>query len=252
MAIDPPLSRFPNSARKFLGIKKLPMRTLRATQSQAPPSVHTLRAGTDLFQDTAEPSLTSGFGTVIDHERTLEASTEASLLALDQTSSTALRRILGDQRNQLGTNIALLEQRYQALPHPERFQALRLLGTLPKGARHNAATSAADPLPPLIAQHRTLLGNIASLMARRADGQRGELILAEVARRHEAMTWTLIALGEPTDAARDTLPVRVFAGAPSAFSSSAEEGNWENEGGASRPALNGAGFQRPSSRRTAP
>lgn len=204
------------------------MKPAHDSKAQSPPSHPSTAAETHSANDTAQPPLTSGFGSVMDHERDLQESTEAYLRVEDGVHATSLRHVLREQSAQLSGNIALLEQRYEALPHPERFRGLH--GRIAPGTS-KASDPRLDPLRPLIAQHRSLLADIATLIMHGADGQRGELILAEVARSHEEMAGTLTTLAFPNAAAHDALPVRAIA---SAEASRASEGRWETDGGAPR------------------
>lgn len=183
-------------------------------------------AGPD--DQTAEPSLTSGFGAVLEHEHELKASVAGYIGTDESVHADAIDRILQNQQDRLSANIALLQERYEMLPHPSRFDALRAPLTPPSKARYTRTELRnADMLPTLVAQHRKMMGDIATLIAQRADGQRGELILGEVARNHEEMAWMLMALLNE-DAVRDRVTIPVV-GVPV---TTVPEGNWENEGGA--------------------
>jgi hypothetical protein len=185
--------------------------------------------------DTAQPPLTSGFGTVMEQERDIQAATGAQLGTDHSPQSAAIDRILRDQQAQLGANIALLEQRYETLPQPERFQALPpeeiRLSHSPRPA--GATMDRAVFLPNLIEQHLNLLRHIEALIARRPDGQRGEIILAEIARNHEDMAWMLTALIKEDEFVRDSIAMPTIARGPGA-ALAPSEANWENEGGASQ------------------
>ncbi|ACB74517.1 hypothetical protein [Opitutus terrae] len=181
------------------------LKTLADTQPQAPSS---RRSSHDRGSDTAQPSLASGFGAVLDHERDLQQAIEAYLRVDDSVYATSLHHVVREQRARVGRNIALLEQRYEAVPRPERGRDRR--------GRSAASISAvadfrADPLRQLIVQHENLLTDIAALVVGRADGQRGELILAEVARSHEEMAGTLMDLAFPETSLRDAPPAPAVA-----------------------------------------
>ena len=199
------------------------------------PSGTTTRAvaGSD---DTAQPSVTSGFGAVMEQERDIQSSTDGYLGVSHGPRSTAINRILGHQQTQLGANIALLEERYEMLPHPVRFQVLREKRIHLTHARRAAALEDGGVfLPALVAQHLNLLRNIDALITQRPDGQRGELILAEIARNHEEMAWVLTALIKEEDAVRDLISAPITASTSPVAKPSSSEMNWENEGGAPRP-----------------
>ena len=202
--------------------------------TRSPPSSGgiTTRAATGLPNDTAQPSLTSGFGAVIAKERELMAATTNHLGEANRNRLIPIERMLRHHQSLLGANIALLEQRYEALPHPVRLQSLNpkysplAIAKRPEGKELIAA------LPDLIARHTSLVEDIGHLIARAPDGQRGELILTEVGRNHEDMAWMLTALvqEEETGARHEKLPA-----ATTGATWKAQE-IWDNEGGP--PTLN--------------
>ena len=165
------------------------------------------RPGVD---NTAQPSLTSGFGAVMEQEGNIQSATERGLGTDKGPNSAAIDRVLRNQGVRLGANIALLAQRYEMLPHPVRFESLhRRHGPLTL-APQATASGAGDTLPSLIAQHRSLLRKIEMLIRQRPDGQRGEIILAEIARNHVEMASILATLINE-NAVRDTVPVPIVA-----------------------------------------
>lgn len=168
------------------------LHSLADAPPQAPPPL------ASRFTNTARPALTSGFGAVLARERDLQDATDAYLRVEDSTRAPSLRHVLLDQSSQLGGNIALLEQRYDALPHPGR---VRGSGGRLANRVWPAPEAHIDPLCPLIVRHRDLLADIAALITDRADGQRGALILTEVARSHEEMAGRLTSLASPDDVA---------------------------------------------------
>jgi hypothetical protein len=202
------------------------------SQSLAPLGGTTTRARAG-FDNTAQPPLTSGFGAVMEQEEDIQSSTEGYVGGDNGPNSAAIDRILRHQGTRLGANIALLEQRYEMLPHPARFQTLHGKHARLSNARHTAAADDLGVLPSLVAKHLDLLRKIETLMSRRPDGQRGELILAEIARNHEEMAWMLTALIKEDESVRDFVPTPVIASAPASPKLSTSEANWENEGGAS-------------------
>lgn len=163
-------------------------------QPRQPRSVVT-RAQAESQNNTAQPPLTSGFGAVIEKEHDLQNATENSFAGVDGPHGAGLDRILRQQHSQLGANLALLKQRYEALPDPGRVAVSDPRRRQPHPPR------GAGPLPDLIARHTDLQADLAALIACGSDGQRGELILAQVSRQHEEMAWRLTALLEKGAAA---------------------------------------------------
>lgn len=190
-------------------------------------------AAAGLNNANAPRSLTSGFGTVLEKEHELRSATEGYLAEATGPHSTDLDRILRQQQTRIGANIALLEQRYEMLPHAKRFQALHGVHFSPTRARPTAEPENGGTLPNLVAQHRSLIGNLDALIIRDSDGQRGELILTAIGRNHEDMAGVLTALLRADDPARDRVTVPVVAAVGPTPGTT--EGSWENEGGASRP-----------------
>lgn len=187
-------------------------------------------AGSDT---TAQPPLTSGFSVVMEQEEEIQSSTIGYLGTDKGPNSAALDRILQHQGVRLGANIALLEQRYETLPHPVRFRTLHTKHGPLSRARRTAVAEDAGILPSLIAQHLNLLRKIETLIRQRPDGQRGELILTEIARNHEEMAWMLTALIREDESKRDLVPTPANA-LKKALHLGANEATWENEGGAPR------------------
>lgn len=199
------------------------------TDSRSPPRTGgaTARASTGARDDASHPSLTSGFGAVIEKEHNLQSAIEDSFGQLSGHRSVDLDRILHHQHSRLGANIALLEQRYEALPKPERFVNWHDRARPPVQPRRTQQDEA-ELLPELVAQHTRLLADIEALIGCAPDGQRGELILAEVSRNHEEMAWMLTALLKDRDLLRHIAHGSSSDG--SGVTSRAQE-NWENEGG---------------------
>jgi hypothetical protein len=171
-------------------------------------------------QDTEQPSLTSGFGSVMEQELEMQEATSHCLAEANGPHAGGIARVLRDQQARLAANVALLEQRYEMRPHPERFRTLR--ERLAEGRTSDGQRPSGARLPGLVTQHTSLLGQIDTLIAEGSDGQRGELILKEVARSHEEMAWVLTGLINKEDRARD--------GEASVVALAAEQ-RWENEGG---------------------
>lgn len=178
--------------------------------------------------DTAQPSLTSGFGAVIEKEQSLQGATEGALGCVGGAHAAQADRILRHQNTRLGANIALLQQRYESLPLPERF--LQIQPPVPAQSPPHAT----GPIADLLARHNGLLAEIETLIDCAPDGQRGELILREVSRNHDEMAWMLTALLREDESVahfaetRNSPPVSVVA-------TRAHE-TWDNEGGALRTA----------------
>lgn len=208
------------------------MKTFPEIDSRSPPQSGGLvtRALADARHDTAPPSLTSGFGTIIEKEHDLQSATESSFPQVIGHHSADLDRILHLQHSRLGAHIALLEQRFEALPKPERFANWHESGRPPTKPRR-APADEAELLPGLVGQHTRLLADIDALIGRAPDGQRGELILTEVSRSHEEMAWMLTALLKEDESV--TRMANERRGERPGESIRAQE-NWDNEGGPAR------------------
>lgn len=183
------------------------------------------------LQPAVAPPFTSGFGAVMDQEEDIQSATHRCLGSDHGPNTVAIDRVLQDQGMRLGANIALLEQRYELLPHPSRFQALQTKHDGLSSAGRTTTGMSEALLPTLAGLHLKLLQKIETLIAHRPDGQRGELILTEIARNHEEMAGALIALLKDTDAVHDRIASPVIASAAPAVALSKSESNWENEGG---------------------
>jgi hypothetical protein len=223
------------------------MHSFTRTDSRSPPSSDRTitRATIGPARATAQPSLTSGFGSVMEQEHDLQSSTEGYLGAENGPHSNAIDRILRNQQLRLGDNIGLLEDRYEMLPHPARFHVLRgRPSPLTKSRRATVAPESAGVLPNLVAQHLNVLGKLTTLIAHSSHGDHGELILNEVARNHEEMAWRLTALLKEDESAREREHIPVVAAATGPTVGTAE-GTWENKGGApsSSPAPDAATLQ---------
>jgi hypothetical protein len=199
------------------------------TDSRSPPQSGGVvtRAPMGSGNDTAQPSLTSGFGAVIEKEHDLQATTEGSLGQVSGLRSTEIDRILRQHHSRLGANIALLEQRYEALPNPERFVSWQDRPHAPVATRRKLSGGETEFLPDLIARHTSLLADIGALIACAPDGQRGELILSEVSRNHEQMAWRLTALLKE----REPVPRLNNEVGPARGATAQAQENWDNEGG---------------------
>jgi hypothetical protein len=145
----------------------------RDSRSPPPFGGAVTRAQTDPENTTAQPALTSGFGTVIEKEHALQDATQSSLGRVLGQHAPELDRILRHQHARLGANIALLEQRYEALPNPERFVSWNDRRRPPARPRHHEGRGEIELLPDLIARHTGLLADIEALIHCVPDGQRG-------------------------------------------------------------------------------
>jgi hypothetical protein len=170
------------------------------------------------------PAAASGIGAVLEQERDLLSATDSLLNGRNGQLSAALYAVLREQQAQLSAKIELLKQRYQ-MPSPA------IAADSAQGANESARAEIAPenqgPLSVLIAQHRTVLSTIASLLMRGHDGLRGNLILKEVASTHEQMAMRLCGLlAENPDLADAIVPTTP---------PTSSEARWENEGGTSEP-----------------
>lgn len=177
------------------------------------------RAAVVRHSPAAEPSLAGGLGAVMEQERELQAATGESLRALNGHHAAATERLLRDHQVRLGANLALLEQQFEMLPPAGPRPALDGRPAPQTSVRCAAVVlQEVGPLPALVAQHLTVLKDIEALIGQHPDGQRSELIMTKVARNHEDMAWTLIALPNavgsvsdgdhaPTEADGELLPV---------------------------------------------
>jgi len=188
--------------------------------------------GSQLTSMTAQPAVappTRGFGPLLEQEHALEVSVRDNLLFVTGPRSADIRRILEGQQGRIAGGISLLEERVDALPYPERFHSL---------ARPRPLAAAGMPAPrrtglaDLASQHLNLQSGILTLIERRPEGGRPELLLVAVARSHEEMAAMLSTLLNDEDQVRDReLPPIIAAAA-----AGPGEEKWENEGGAPRPA----------------
>jgi hypothetical protein len=174
--------------------------------------------------------LTSGFGTVIEKERSLQRTTGGALRELSGRHATEIGRMLRQHEVRLGANIALLEERFEMLPHPARFVPWGH-PSVSSGTRQLESAAGAAPLPMLASRHAALLADVDALLAGLPGGGRAEAALTEVRRSHEEMGWVLTAFVNE-DATQARLPDESRRG-PS-DPGSAEQA-WDNEGGAARP-----------------
>lgn len=169
--------------------------THRATRldSRSPP-----RSGGTVTR-SGPPLLASGFGVLMEQEHDLKAAIESCLRTVNGRRAPEIATMLWEHQMRLETNLTLLEQRYQALPFPARFRAVPRLIEAATGSSAAAPTESLALLPRLLGLHRNLIAEIESLLVRRGDGQRGEMILVQVGQNHERMAQMLTALvaGEP-------------------------------------------------------
>lgn len=205
------------------------MQSTNDSDSRSPPQSGGVvnRAPTGALNNTAQPSLTSGFGAVLEKEHDLQTATEGSSRFLSGHQAREIDRILHHQHSRLGANIALLEQRYEALPNPQRFVNWNDLSRPPTKPRRTQSNEA-ELLSDLIARHTDLLASIEALIGCAPDGQRGELILTEVSRSHQQMAWRLTALLKEDEA---VARLANDPGGQAPRSTTQAQENWENEGG---------------------
>lgn len=156
---------------------------------------------------------TRGFGTVIKQAHALQSFIESHLRS---TRPTEISSALETQRPLISSGLALIERCCATLPHPARFRALiRISPTA--GSRPEEGQSG---LAHIVAQHLSLRGGIDALAEQRTEEEPGELLLAQAARNHAKMAWTLAALLRNDETGRE-------------HTARSGEDNWENEGGAS-------------------
>lgn len=187
----------------------------------------TTRSPTKPGNQAPPPSLTSGYGAVIEKEHDLQSATEGSFGHVTGEHASDIDRILRHQHVRLAANIALLEQRYEVLPKPERFVNWHDRGRPPARPR-GTQRHETELLPDLIAQHGNLLADIETLIGLAPDGQHSEQILTEVSRNHEEMAWMLTALLKEDETAGRIEHDR--KGDLATGTRRAQE-NWDNEGG---------------------
>jgi hypothetical protein len=201
------------------------------SNSRSPPQFGgaVTRAQTDPENTTAEPALRSGFGAVIAKEHALQDATERSVGYIVGPHATRLDRMLRHHHSRLGANIALLEQRYEASPSPERFLSWGARRDPPASPRRGEGRNGIELIPDLIGRHAGLLADIRALMSSAPDGQRGELILTEVGHNHEQMAWMLMALLKDDDCVKHIAP---DAAGDAAREARGAEDNWVSDGGA--------------------
>ena len=205
----------------------------------------TTRAANGAGDDTAQPLLTSGFGAVIGKEQELQAATRAQVGEDHGARAADIDRLLGEQQIRLGANVALLAQRYEMLPNPLRFEPIHTPHRPLTRRRRTAVQVSRGVLHDLVARHVNLRRDLEALIALRADGQRGELILSEVRRNHEEMAAMLSAFLDELLAVRDALPTPILARDATVPRPMISEGSWENEGGALRPGPPARGSDNP-------
>jgi hypothetical protein len=182
----------------------------------------------DRSEYKAPSSLTSGFGALMELEYELRDATQRGRFENGTPRYDTIARVLWAQQGQLCANIALLGQRYELLPHPFRFRAFdeipKRIATARTACRNKEDAALLDDL---IAQHTDIVHKIRELVVKRADGQRGELILSQVSHHHDAMVWTLTGLRAEDEAIR----VRGTQATSAGEIAGSAIGNWENEGG---------------------
>lgn len=180
----------------------------------------------------------SGFGTVLEHEHTLQSSTSRSLHAVSRPHADTIDRTLRSQGNRLDYIMSLLKRRCDLLPCPARFDVMARFHRRMRTPASGAASTTPEPrdLVDLVAQHRDLLDRIRWLARPHARGDRGEALLAEAVRSHAHMIWWLtILLEEEAGGHAESFPANQISQRTEATT----EAGWENEGGSFRRASRG-------------
>lgn len=179
-----------------------------------------------MVEATATNSDGGGFADLMQQELDLRKAIQGILVGLNWPHSAEIDRTLREQLLQLSTNIEVLNQRYM-LPGKSTVH-VDTAATASDGAEMPGASDDALSLEGLIAQYRTVLGTIGTLMMQGSDRERGKLILTQVARTHEEMATKLTtflpkAMDHPTT--ETGVPVTLTV----------SEARWENEGGPAEP-----------------
>jgi hypothetical protein len=197
------------------------MQNINKGAARSPPE---RRASPAAQNTTAEPPLRSGFGLLIDGEHRLRDSLAECSGRIEGNQAANVERILQHQQKQVDANIALLQQRYEGISTGQ----IGAESNQPRPTCMSDSTTlkTGDILRDLGRQLANLMTDIDGLVERAPDGQRGELILAEVRRHHEEMAWILKALlSEDETAARFEIPTAA------SDTAHREQENWDNEGG---------------------
>lgn len=215
------------------------MQYITDSDSRSPPPSGGIvtRAQSDAQNTTARPPLTSGFGAVIEKEHDLQTAIEGSVGQVSGAHAVEIDRILRHHHAQLSANIALLAQRYEALPSPERFVSWTSRRHSLEAPRPPGHYDEIELLPELISRHNSLLASIEALIGCGHDGQRGELILSEISRNHEEMAWMLTALLKEDATAMRTPGEGGESASPTLDPA---ESRWVTEGGADHQTQSGA------------
>jgi hypothetical protein len=171
----------------------------------------------------------------MEKEQELQCATDEYLGEVNGRHCATIDRILRQQRQRLGANVALLEQRFDMLPHPERFQSWSGRHIPPTAKRRVPEPESIVVLPRLVVQHLRLARHIEALITCSSDREHGELILTQVGRNHDEMAGILTTLLKGDETVRDLEPLPALGVAPAPPVASAPAENWENEGGALRP-----------------
>lgn len=210
------------------------LHTHGAPRSSPPIAPAVGQGGLESSSENPSPLLVSGFGSVMEKELDLQYSTNEYVKSLVLSAQDELGRILREQQTRLYTNITLLEHRHEMLPHPERFASLpSKITEMPEWENPPIASEHSAMLLDLSDQHRQIQTDIESLISQGHDGQRGELMLLQVARSHEEMAWVLRSLlkEDVTERNEAVQPIDVI---PTVGTT---EAGWENEGGPPKGAV---------------
>ena len=182
--------------------------------------------GGDVADGTPQVPEVGGFADLMQQELDLRKAIQGILVGLNWPHSAEIDRTLREQLLQLSTNIEVLNQRYML---PAKAGEQDQPTNTGYGAESPGITEETISLESLIAQYRTVLGTIGTLIMKGSDRERGKLILTQVARSHEEMASTLTTFLPRNPLHHD------LAAVPKAMPTGSEA-RWENEGGPAEPA----------------
>lgn len=174
------------------------------------------------WNEPAAPPLAAGVCAIMEQEHALQTLSDGFSEENHGADTPAVVRVLRNHHLRLGDNIALLRQHRGVLPRSAHGDAgCESLASLSNSS--DPAMASAAGLRALATKHLKAVENIDNLIAQRPDGQRGEMILTEVARNHRAMAWMLNGLLSENALAHDPLAQPIIAGLK--FSAH----NWDDE-----------------------
>ena len=180
----------------------------------------------ELAEGTAQLPEFGGIAELMQQELDLRKAIQGILVGLNWPHSAEIDRTLREQLLQLSTNIEVLNQRYMLPAKTGEHDQPTSPGY---GAESPGVSEGTISLESLIAQYRTVLGTIGTLIMKGSDRERGKLILTQVARSHEEMASTLTTFlpRNPLHHDLEAVPKAIPTGS---------EARWENEGGPAEPA----------------